>query len=619
MASLTSPLNPEQRRAVEFITGPSLIVAGPGSGKTRVLTHKVAYLIKERGISPEEILAVTFTNKAAEEMRARVAKLLGNPVIRGDKLKSPDYLVTRLPNLWINTFHSTCAKILRQDGGAIQIPRSFTIYDENDQKDLIKVILKETGVQGGRFSPAAVRAAISGAKNELVNAEEYRALAEGYFQETVAEIFPRYQEELRKANALDFDDLLTKTVQLLKNHPRILASWRDRFRYVLIDEYQDTNRAQYIFVQMLSQNHQNLTVVGDMSQAIYSWRGADFRNILRFQKDYPQAKIFRLARNYRSTKKIISAAKALIEHNRNHLPLELWTQNEEGLPIVLYAAENELDEALYLSTQVAAMLSDGKVKRFSDFAVLYRTNAQSRVLEEAFIRAGIPYVLIGGTKFYARKEIKDVLAYLRLILNPNDKVSLRRAEKTGKRRLQKFLQLAGEEITSLHPIQILDKILKRTDYLAWLDDGTEEGQSRIENVKELRSVATSFGSLPEFLEHVALVEPSDRLTTRSPNRSFDAISLMTLHAAKGLEFPAVFITGMEEGLLPHSRSAGSPDELEEERRLCYVGMTRTQRELHLCFARERLFFGTRSVNAPSRFLDEIGDKHLLYHLSSLDQ
>ncbi|OGC54686.1 hypothetical protein A2797_02270 [candidate division WWE3 bacterium RIFCSPHIGHO2_01_FULL_48_15] len=625
-------LNPQQKEAATYANGPSLVVAGPGSGKTRVLTHKISYLIKELKTPPEAILAVTFTNKAADEMRERITRLLGNQVTREEPAfpaaQLPNYPVTELPT-WIGTFHSICAKILRVDGNAIGIPPGFLIYDESDQKDLLKNILEEVGIVGEKFAPASILNAISSAKNEMIDAQEYASLAEGYFQETVAQIYPRYQEELRKAQAMDFDDLLGEAVRLFKNKPDVLKRWQNRFRHVLVDEYQDTNHAQYLFVQLLSQEHQNLTVVGDMSQAIYSWRGADFRNILRFEKDYPKAKIFRLAQNYRSTKSILLAARALIEHNRTHLPLELWTENEIGTPIVLYAAENELEEAFSISAQITAMLSDGRAKNYHDFSVLYRTNAQSRVLEEVFIRGGIPYILVGGVKFYERKEIKDVLAYLRLIHNPKDRVSLQRAEKIGKRRLLKFFEVGKEEnFLSLSPVEILDKILEQTGYLKYLEDGTKVGEERIENVKELRSVASEFGTLAEFLEHVALVDNSGpRTNTHAgiarygeampsnshPNpRGF--VTLMTLHSAKGLEFPFVFITGLEEGLLPHSRSLTNQEELEEERRLLYVGMTRAQKELHLCFARERLFFGSRAISTPSRFLQEIGEEHFIHHL-----
>lgn len=602
MESILSYLNPQQQAAVRYTDGPSLIVAGPGSGKTRVLTHKIAHLIEKENIPPEKILAVTFTNKAADEMKQRVGKLLDRPLDR----------------MWLGTFHSACARILRQDGQAIKIPPTFTIYDEDDQKDLVKKILKSIGAESERTSPSSILAAISGAKNEMIDEEEYATLAEGPFQEMVAEIFPLYQRELKRADALDFDDLLTETVRLLQKDKDVLDRWQKRFGHILVDEYQDTNRVQYLFVRLLSQTHQNLTVVGDMSQAIYSWRGADFRNILRFQKDYPQAEIFHLSQNYRSTKKILLAARALIEHNRTHIPLELWTDNDAGLPVVLYAAENELDEAFYVSSQISAMLSDGSARKLSDFAVLYRTNAQSRVLEEVFMRAGIPYLLVGGVKFYERKEVKDILSYLRLLLHPQDTVSLQRAEKVGKRRLRALLESDRGEMIRLTPAQMINRVLEITEYLQYLDDGSEEGQSRIENVKELGSVATSFGSLPEFLEHVALVQPTDRLLTRSAKISRDAVAMMTLHSAKGLEFPTVFITGLEEGLLPHSRSMGSTDELEEERRLCYVGITRAQRHLHLCLARERLFFGTRSENLPSRFISEIGDENLLFHLPSAE-
>lgn len=613
MKDLFASLNPQQRAAVRYADGPSLIVAGPGSGKTRVLTQKIAHLIRNEKIPAAEILAVTFTNKAADEMRGRVEQLLDDPTTRGsDKSSRPAVQSSGRPT-WMGTFHSICARILRQDGSAIGIPPGFVIYDENDQRDLIRGILKFLGKGEARFSPAAVSSAISQAKNEMVNPEEYQNQAEGTFPQAVSQIYPLYQEKLREAGGLDFDDLLLETARLFKERPPVLDRWQSRFRHVLVDEYQDTNRVQYLLVRLLSKNHHNLTVVGDMSQAIYSWRGADFRNLLRFQQDYPQAQIFHLAQNYRSTKRILLASRSLIEHNQTHIPLELWTDNEEGLPVVLYPADNELDEAFYLSTQISALLSAGTARHFADFAVLYRTNAQSRVLEEVFMRGGIPYLLIGGTKFYERKEVKDILAYLRLLLNPQDHLSRERAEKVGKRRLANLTAPAREELVALPPAQLIQKILQLTEYLSYLDDGSEEGRSRVENVQELSSVAASFGSLPEFLQHVALVQPTDALSRRIRK---DSVSLMTLHSAKGLEFPYVFITGLEDGLLPHARSLGSNDEIEEERRLCYVGMTRAKKQLHLCFARERLLFGSRAESLPSRFLNEIGEENLLMHLAA---
>lgn len=607
METLFSVLNPQQKAAARYSSGPSLIVAGPGSGKTRVLTHKIANLIRNEHISPEKILAVTFTNKAADEMKERVSRLLGS--------QEPGGTETQLP-IWLGTFHSICARILRRDGRALDIPPTFLIYDEDDQKDLIKGIIKNSGPEGERFSPTAILAAISQAKNEMIGDEEYMTMAEGPFQELVAEIYPLYQAKLRRARGLDFDDLLVETVRLLKKEPAILTRWQKAFEHILVDEYQDTNRVQYLMVRLLSQSHHNLTVVGDMSQAIYSWRGADFRNILRFQQDYPQAQIFHLAQNYRSTKRILLAARSLIEHNRNHIPLELWTENDNGTPVILYAADNELDEAFYISSQINALLTNGAAKHFAEFAVLYRTNAQSRVLEEVFMRGGIPYLLVGGVKFYERREVKDLLAYLRLLQNPEDPFSRQRLEKVGKRRLLRFEEADRDQLSTLPPAEMIRKILEVTEYLAYLNDGSEEGQSRVENVQELASVAASFGSLTEFLEHVSLVQPTDRLSNRSAHIRRDAVTLMTLHSAKGLEFPQVFITGLEEGLLPHSRSMGSNDEIEEERRLCYVGMTRACRRLHLSFARERLLFGSRSESLPSRFLNEIGEENLLYHLSN---
>ena len=601
MTEPTPRLNPQQEEAIRYSGGPSLVVAGPGSGKTKVLTHKIARLIKE-GMDPQKILAVTFTNKAADEMQERVTGLLG-PQGTGKN---------RIPQ-WMGTFHSVCVRILRTDGREIGISAGFVIYDQGDQRSLIKDLLKEQGPSGEKFSAPAIHAAISNAKNELVDSEEYETLASGPFEEAAAAVFGRYQAELTKANALDFDDLLFKTVLLLRTKPKVARRWQERFDHILVDEYQDTNRAQYEIIKTLSQNHQNLTVVGDMSQAIYSWRGADFRNILRFEKDYPRSKIFRLGQNYRSTQKILSAAQALIKHNRTHLPIDLWTGNQEGIPPTLYSAADEVDEAHYISSQLTAMIQGGEAQSFSDFAVLYRTNAQSRVLEEVFMRSGIPYVLVGGVKFYERREIKDVLGYLRLIMNPRDRVSLKRVQKIGKRRFAKFLKI---DKLDRRPVIILDEILAKTGYLTYLEDGTEEGQSRIENVKELRSVASSFGSLAEFLEHVALVQPTDSLTFSGKG---GAVALMTLHSAKGLEFPTVFITGLEEGLLPHSRSLGNWESLEEERRLCYVGITRAKQRVHLCFAQERLFFGTRAMGIPSRFLNEIGEENMIFHLGQRDE
>lgn len=608
-------LNPEQHAAVTHTEGPTLIVAGPGSGKTRVLTQKIAYLIETEKAQPQEILAVTFTNKAAAEMQERVSKLLDN------QTRLPARQATELPNnqIWIGTFHATCAKILRRDGRAIGIPPSFVIYDESDQRSLIKKIMEKLNLQQERLSPTGVSAAISAAKRELTEPENYSSPTANPFFEAVAEIYPDYQRALRQANALDFDDLITEVIRLFDKHKDILETWQDRFRYILVDEYQDTNRAQYLFVKLLSAKHRNICVVGDMSQAIYSWRGADFRNILRFERDFGSTQVFHLPTNYRSTKTILSAAKKLIENNRTHISLDLKTENEKGSPIIAYEAGNELDEANYIAQSILAQ-PKAPAHLWRDFAVLYRTNAQSRILEEVFVRAGLPYVLVGGTKFYERREIKDILAYLRFLLNQEDIASRERIEKIGKRRFRDFRKLAKEgKLANQPPIRTLDAVLEETNYFDYLDDGTEEGLSRIDNVKELRSVAAPFGSLAEFIEHVALVDLNDsvkspgRPTIKSASGQYDAVTLMTLHAAKGLEFPVVFIAGVEEGLLPHSRSMDTQDELEEERRLTYVGITRAKKELQLTYTRERLLFGSRSQSLPSRFLAEIGDEHFLYH------
>jgi len=600
MDTLLHDLNPEQQKAVQAADGPVLILAGAGSGKTRVLTYKVAYLIKGKKIPPDQILMVTFTNKAAGEMKERIAKLLPSS--------------TGLQP-FAGTFHSLCAKILRRDGHHIGIPINFTIYDEQDQLDIIKDVMKEMDISLKEIHPHAVRTTISEAKNELITALEYPNYAHGYFQETVARIYLLYQKKLLENTALDFDDLLAKTVQLFEKHPEVLGRYQEQFHYILIDEYQDTNHAQYRLAQLLAKRYRNITVVGDASQSIYKFRGADFRNINNFKKDYKDAKEFHLEENYRSTQTILDAATHVISKNTSHPVLKLWTKQEGGVNIMLYEARNEHDEAAFL---VTTMLQANRP--YKDFAILYRTNAQSRVLEEAFLRAGIPYVLVGGTRFYDRKEIKDVLAYLKLLNNPKDTVSYKRIEKLGKGRTEKFLKFADtavsdKKLISYTTLELMDRILEATSYVDLYDANVEEEAYRLENIKELRSVATEFPVIQDFLETVALLEEKYIPKKNENEQKRDAVTLMTMHAAKGLEFPIVAIVGMEEGLFPHSRALMDRDELEEERRLCYVGITRAKEQLYLTYANRRLFFGTRTQNMISRFIADIPEELLDKHIS----
>ena len=609
MQNILSDLDPAQREAVLETDGPVLILAGAGSGKTRVLTYKVAYLIS-CGVRPENILAVTFTNKAANEMKERIIKLLVHSSQFTDKKKT----INREPSTvnhqpFVGTFHAFCAKLLRIDGKYIGIPTGYLIFDDDDSLTLVKKIMKDADISTKNFRPSSILNAISSAKNELLSPGDYVQFAHGFFAETVASIYKLYQKELKAQNACDFDDLLARTVELFKKHPAVLEKWAGRFKYVLVDEYQDVNTSQYILTKQLASVHGNLTVVGDASQAIYSFRGADFRNILNFERDFPNAKVFNLEQNYRSTQTILSAANTVSAHNSSHPILKLWTKNPNGEKISLYNAGSEIDEANFIVEKIVSLGLP-----FSSYAVLYRTNAQSRTVEEAFLHDNIPYRLYGGVRFYARREVKDVLAYLRLIANPVDKISKERVEKLGKKRFEGFNELVQKvekirKAKKISPIELIDKVLAGTDYLTLIDDGSEEGLMRVENVKELRSVATEFENLSTFLENVALME--DLVT---PERSFDgksksnAVSLMTLHSAKGLEFDNVFIIGMEEGLFPHSRSMLEAHQLEEERRLAYVGMTRAKQKLYLTYATNRLYFGTHSANLISRFVVDIPEE-----------
>jgi len=604
-------LNPDQQKAVLETEGPILILAGAGSGKTRVLTYKVAYLIKEKGVDPQNILCLTFTNKAGQEMRERIRKLLhatGN---------------TRHASPFAGTFHSFCARILRKEGKEIGIANNFLIYDEFDQLKLIKTAMKKLDISTKNFRSQSILNTISEAKNELISAVEYPQYARGFFQETVARVYLLYQKLLKEGRALDFDDLLIETVRLFEQRPLVLKKYQDQFRYLLIDEYHDTNHAQYELTRLLAGKWKNVCIVGDCSQSIYSWRGADFRNVLEFKNNFPEAKVFHLEQNYRSSQNVLDAAFAVISHNTTHPILKLWTEKEKGEPVYLYKAENEKGEAEFICRAIKK-LSGGKKENFKNFTVLYRTNAQSRILEEVFLHQSLPYLLVGGVKFYDRQEIKDILAYLRLIANPQDMVSYQRIEKLGKRRLKNFLEFASKsnfsltnrqtavdknvKLNGLTSLEMMDKILEATGYLKRYDLKIEEDLMRLENIKELRSVAAEFPNLTQFLENVALVQqenlPAQGRSWLDKNEK-KAVTLMTLHAAKGLEFPVVFMVGMEEGLFPHSRSLLEKEEIEEERRLCYVGITRAKERLFLTYAQRRLYFGNRTMNPVSRFISDI--------------
>jgi len=632
MEDMLVALNPEQREAVEACEGPILVVAGPGSGKTRVLTHRVAYLIRHYGVSPYRIMAVTFTNKAAREMKERLHRLLGR----------------QLRQITIGTFHATCVRILRREAQHLPYERDFVIYDDGDQLSVIRQCLKELDLDDKTFSPRAIQNAISKAKSQLIGPREY--VPPSYKYEAAARVYRRYQQLLFENNALDFDDLLMVTVQLLRQDKEVLQKYQRLYRYILVDEFQDTNVAQYAILKLLAAEHRNLFVVGDEDQSIYAWRGADFRNVQRFREDYPDVQVILLEQNYRSTQTILDAAHNVIARNVQRVPKNLWTENETGVPVTAFEAYDEAEEAQHVLQEIQRLVAKDSYE-LGDFAVMYRTNAQSRSLEEAFIRGAVPYRLIGATRFYERREIKDVLAYLRLIHNPRDAVSLHRiinvppraiGRKTleqleawaeskgvslfdalkllpehedaplgrrGRRSLLGFLELM-EELTAagreMNVLELLDVTLERTGYAAHIQDGSDQGQERWENIKELRTVAQEHADLPagdsltSFLETVALVSDVDNL-----DEQVKAACFLTLHMAKGLEFPVVFIVGLEEGILPHNRSMDTEEELEEERRLCYVGITRAQERLYLLHTFRRALFGRDDLSEPSRFLQDI--------------
>ncbi len=632
LEKLLEGLNPEQQRAVKTTEGPLLIQAGAGSGKTKTLTHRVAYLIAGKKATPYNILAVTFTNKAAREMRDRVAKLLG------EKADNRGFMP------FMGTFHGICVRLLRQDGEAIGIPRSFVIFDETDRQAAVKQVSKQLMIDEKAFPARVLSSLISSAKNEMISPAEYSGTATSPAQNTAARIYPLYEKALKDASALDFDDLINRTVQMLKTKPEIRKKWQDQFKYIMIDEYQDTNAAQYELVNLLTNERNNIAVVGDDWQSIYSWRGADFRNILKFEKDYKDCTVIKLEQNYRSTRHILDAAHAVITKNAQRSDKKLWTAIDGGLPVQIVPVGNERAEGEAVIRRIREGVDSGR-RHFRDYAVLYRTNAQSRSIEENLVHYGIPYRIVGGVRFYDRKEIKDIIAYLRLIYQPEDRVSFERivnlpARGIGAKSLQNFfawqtaegisleqalteaencpdltpkarkaLGELGDIISSLRTVSqdaavtgLIDSLLRRIDYLNYLDDGTPQGEARQENVKELLSVAREYQELglDGFLEEVALVSDLD-----GADFTNDAVTLMTLHAAKGLEFPVVFMSGMEESIFPHSRALYDQSEMEEERRLCYVGMTRAKQELYMMYASTRLLYGGLQHNPPSRFLSEI--------------
>lgn len=652
MEKLLKELNEKQREAVRATEGPVLIIAAAGSGKTRVLTYRLAYLINQ-GVSPQQILAVTFTNKAAGEMRERIGRLLK---VTSSKLPVSSPLV--------GTFHSLCAKFLRREVEELNLPynRNFVIYDSDDQLGLIKKSMEELDIDTKKINPRAVLGRISQTKNDLTAAAEYAASAKEWFDKIVARIYPLYQKKLEDSNAMDFDDLLFLMVKTFQKHPEILERYQEQFRYILVDEYQDTNKSQYLFLRMLAKKYQNIMAVGDDYQSIYAFRQADIRNILSFEKDYPQAKIIFLEQNYRSTRTILAAAHHVIQNNKFQRHKNLWTENQAGEKIQLQELAHEREESGFVTETIQNLLGSTTLttsrsgKTLSDFCVLYRTHAQSRAIEEVMLKHGLPYRIVGGLKFYERKEIKDILAYLKLVYNPRDILSLERifnipGRGIGKPTFNKlltlwntfpgenFIQWCSEEKMAEAEINkksaggllILTKdlrqitgqankttlsglikfILQKLEYQKYLEEKTTEAETRWENVKELLTVTKKYDqlkiteALPNFLEEVALIQDTDIATEGEKG-----ITMMTVHAAKGLEFPVVFMIGMEEGVFPHSRSMLDPIEMEEERRLCYVGITRAKEKLYLTYCRNRAMYGSSQYNPPSRFLNEIPVEHL---------
>ncbi|OGM03078.1 hypothetical protein A2115_02380 [Candidatus Woesebacteria bacterium GWA1_41_8] len=592
--NLTKDLNKEQLAAVTHEGSPLLVLAGAGSGKTRVLTRRAAWLIANNKASSYNTLLLTFTNKAANEMKNRITSL------------------TKTEPGFAGTFHSFCVRVLRIDGEQIDIPKNFLIYDDYDQKEIIADIIDELNLDKDTVKPAVIAAQISEAKSNMLKPLQYAEIIKGDFQEKVFKIYLEYEKKLKNIGALDFDDLLLKAVELFETQSNVLAKWQGRLTHVLVDEWQDTNKIQYKLTKQIVGSNKNLTAVGDASQSIYSWRGADYRNINYLVRDYPDIKVVNLERNYRSTQNILEAANAVISRNTSHPILSLWTNKRGGEKIKIYRAASELDEASFIVTEIDNLVTKGH--ELHDFAILYRTNAQSRVLEEALLHTGIPYTLVGGVRFYSRAEIKDVLSYLRILSNPKDTVSLKRIKKLGKRRFDKFEEFRKslKDIENFTTLETLDLVLQKTGYLEKYSRESEENLMRLENIKELRSVATEFSNLSDFLENVALVEAeqNEKGIVKPQEDEKGKVTLMTLHAAKGLEYSVVFVVGMEEGLFPHSRSLFDMSQLEEERRLAYVGITRARELLYLTYAGRRLYFGQRTTNPPSRFLIDIPENLL---------
>ncbi|MDH5842732.1 DNA helicase PcrA [Bacillus velezensis] len=635
---LLSGLNPVQQEAVKTTDGPLLLMAGAGSGKTRVLTHRIAYLMAEKHVAPWNILAITFTNKAAREMKERVESILGPGA----------------DEIWISTFHSMCVRILRRDIDRIGINRNFSILDTADQLSVIKGILKERNIDPKKFDPRSILGSISSAKNELIEPEEFAKSAGGYYDQVTSDVYTDYQKKLLKNQSLDFDDLIMTTIKLFERVPEVLEFYQRKFQYIHVDEYQDTNRAQYLLVKQLAARFENICVVGDSDQSIYRWRGADIANILSFEKDYPSANVILLEQNYRSTKRILQAANEVIKNNSNRKPKNLWTENDEGIKLSYYSGDNEFGEGQFVAGKIYELHSSGR-RKLSDIAILYRTNAQSRVIEETLLKSGLNYNIVGGTKFYDRKEIKDILAYLRLVSNPDDDISFTRIVNVPKRgvgatSLEKIASYAAmngmsmfqaikqidfigvsakaanaldgfgamiENLTNMQDYlsitELTEEILEKTEYREMLKaEKSIEAQSRLENIDEFLSVTKNFEqksedkSLVAFLTDLALIADIDQLDQKEEESGGkDAVTLMTLHAAKGLEFPVVFLMGMEEGVFPHSRSLMEEAEMEEERRLAYVGITRAEEELYLTNAKMRTLFGRTNMNPESRFIREI--------------
>lgn len=611
-------LNQMQKDAVLQTEGPVLVLAGAGSGKTKTLTHRIAYLVSEKKISPYNILAVTFTNKAANEMKDRVFKILN------------DYQDLKLP--WMGTFHSICVQILRRDIDKIGYARSFTIYDSQDSLSLIKRVCKDLNIDVKKNNPRAIQSFISGAKSEMLSPNDYKKYTEGYFQEKVAQVYSEYQKRMRSMNTLDFDDLLNKTVSLFKKNEAVLEKYQKIFKYIMVDEYQDTNVPQYQFCKLLSKKHKNLCVVGDDWQSIYAFRGANFKNILNFERDWPKAKVIKLEQNYRSTKNILDVADVIIKKNESRSEKKLWTSKKGGNLITVYEAVDQHDEVDFIITEIKSLINRYEHMDYSNFVILYRTNAQSRAIEEVFLNYGIAYKIVGGVRFYERREIKDILAYLNLVINPNDEVALERIINVPRRgiglkgliqikeekfelrdklgfkndKINKFFKMMNDlrvQSKKIKPAELIEYVAEKSGYRDFILDGTPEGEGRWENIEELKSVASNSENLQDFLEEIALVADIDKYDKNS-----DAVTLMTLHNAKGLEYDAVFISGMEEGLFPHSRSLLDPSEMEEERRLAYVGITRARDNLYLTYAKTRLLYGDIKMNMISRFIEELPEE-----------